>query len=348
MANQPVRNITRRSLLDLGTKTAAAFGLSGLLAPAAFAAGSQRSCVCIYLLGGNDSNNMIVPLDPAAYQGYAQARGALALPASSLLPVQTRSSSASYGFHPALAGLQDLYSRGDLGVVVNVGRMDRPLTKGQFDPSQLPADLFEHTGATQVRYVPGGWMTVGWDSEAASMAALNRVKDKPGNLRQRLGLVAAALSHSNSPATYTVSLQGFDTHANELAHQANLYAELNDGLTSFYQTLQSLGIHRDVTVFTATEFNRTLAPNDRGGTEHGWGGHHLILGGSVYGGDVIGTFPSMQLGGPDDLGSTGVWIPSISDQQFAYTLARWYGISDSAPFPDLGNFPRPDLDFLGA
>ena len=347
MANKPVRNITRRSLIDLGTRTAAAVGLSGLLAPPSSAAGQQRACVCVYLLGGNDSNNMIVPLDSTAYQSYAQGRGALALPASSLLPVQARSSSTNYGFHPAFAGLRDLYNRGALGVVVNVGRADRPLTKGQFKPSELPTDLFEHTGASQVRYLPGGRMAIGWDSEAASIASLSRLRGKPGNLSQRLALVAAALSHSRSPATYTVTLQGFDTHTNQLAHQADRYAELNDGLVSFYETLLALGIHRDVTVFTATEFNRTLAPNQRGGTEHAWGGHHLILGGSVYGGDVIGRFPSMQLGGPDDFGSTGVWIPSISDQQFAYTLARWYGISDSAAFPDLGNFPRPDVDFIG-
>src|SRR5579883_3272060 len=174
MDAKSVRNVTRRSLLDWGAKSAAALGLSGLMAPAVAAAGRQRACVCIYLLGGNDSNNMIVPLDSPAYDAYAQGRGPLALPKSSLLPVWAQNTSANYGFHPALAGVRDLYTRGDLAVVVNVGRADRPLAKGNFNPSQLPADLFQHTGATQVRYLPGGWMAIGWESAAASRASLSR------------------------------------------------------------------------------------------------------------------------------------------------------------------------------
>ena len=347
MVNRTGVKLSRRSLIDLGAKTAAAFGLSQLLGPASFASNLPRSCVCVYLLGGNDSNNMIVPLDSPAYERYARGRGRLALPESSLLPIRARSVPATYGFHPALAGLQDLYNRGVLAVVANVGRADRPLVKGHFDAGQFPNDVFLHTGASQVRYLPGGWMAVGWEPETGSIAAQRRLPVNPGNLRQRLGRVAAELKRDGAPAIFTVTLSGFDTHADGLALQASLYAELNDGLVAFYEEIQGSGIGDRVTVFTATEFNRTLAPNEWGGTDHAWGGHHLVLGGSVYGGDVIGRFPSMELGGADDLGTRGVWIPSISDQQFSYTIARWYGISDLAtPFPDLGNFSRPDADFL--
>ncbi len=347
MANKTQANLSRRFLLDLGAKTAAGIGLSNLLAPVSSAAILQRSCVCVYLLGGNDSNNMIVPLDSLSYRSYARARGPLALPAASLLPVQARTSLANYGFHPALAGLQDLYNRGVLAVVANVGRASQPLVKGQFDAGQLPGDLFLHTGASQVRYLPGGWMTIGWEPESASAAARNRLPVNSGNLSQRLARVATELRRNSSPAVFTVTLAGFDTHAGEVDRQASLYAELNDGLVSFYAQLHALEIGHRVTVFTATEFNRTLAPNAFGGTDHAWGGHHLVLGGSVYGGDVIGRFPSMELGGPDDFGANGTWIPSISDEQFAYTIARWYGVSDlSTPFPDLHNFSRPDADFL--
>jgi uncharacterized protein (DUF1501 family) len=211
----------------------------------------------------------------------------------------------------------------------------------------LPGDLFLHTGASQVRYLPGGRLAMAWEPEATDAAARDRLADNPGNLSQRLARVAAELTHSGSATTYTVALSGFDTHADELARQERLFAELDEGLVSFYQKLRNLGIANRVTVFTATEFNRTLAPNARGGTEHGWGGHNLVLGGGVYGGDVVGRFPSMELGGPDDLGASGVWIPSISDQQYSYTMARWYGASDlSTAFPGLRNFSRPDADFL--
>lgn len=147
----------------------------------------------------------------------------------------------------------------------------------------------------------------------------------PGStLSQRLAQVAAGLSRDASRSTFTVALSGFDTHADELARQASLFAELNDGLVSFYQSLRDLGLSDRVTVFTSTEFNRALVPNARGGTEHGWGGHNLVLGGPVLGGEFYGRFPSLAVGGPDDLGTNGIWIPSITDEQYSATLARWY------------------------
>jgi uncharacterized protein (DUF1501 family) len=346
MLKQTQSTFSRRSLIDLGAKAAAAVGLSSLMGPVSSAAPLERACVCVYLLGGNDSNNMIVPLDSPAYETYARGRGALALPSSSLLPVRARATSANYGFHPALAGVQDLYNRGVLAVVANVGRADRPVVKGQFDASQLPQNLFLHTGASQVQYLAGGGMAVGWESAANAVKSRESLGANPGNLSQRLARVANALGR-RGPAIYTLTLSGFDTHSNEVERQASLYAELNDGLVSFYDTLQTMGINHQVTIFTATEFNRTLTPNQWGGAQHAWGGHQLVLGGSVYGGEVVGKFPSMELGGPDDLGTGGVWIPSMSDEQYSYTIARWYGMPDlSALFPGVRNFPRPDADFL--
>jgi len=313
-------------MLNIGVKAAAAVGLSNFLSPVSSAAMLDRVCVCVYLLGGNDSNNMIVPLDGAAYNAYAQGRGGLALQASSLLPVQSLSTSSNYGFHPALAGLQDLYNRRALAVVANVGRASTTLTKGQFDPAQLPSDLFLHTGASQLQYLQSGSLAVSWDPAASQSDAALRTSIVPGTtLSQRLAQVATELATGPSRCTFAVALSGFDTHADELARQASLFAELNDGLVSFYQNLQDIGISDRVTVFTSTEFNRALVPNARGGTEHGWGGHNLVLGGPVLGGDFYGRFPSLAVGGPDDLGTSGIWIPSVTDVEYAATLARWYG-----------------------
>ena len=350
MANKLRAGVSRRSVLELGAKGAAAFGVSGVLAPLASAAGLQRACVCVYLLGGNDSNNMIVPLDPSAYAVYARGRGNLALPAESLLPVTSPSSSATYGFHPALGGVQDLYNRGILSVIANVGRTERPVGKGQVDPHQVPSDFFLHSTDPQVSYLPGGVLKMNWDPAGSTISPPDPVTNAGRSLRQKLEQVASELNQNNSRTTYTVTLTGFDTHAGELDRQKALFAELNDGLVSFYDGLELMGLAGRVTVFTATEFNRTLAPNSTGGTGHAWGGHNLVLGGCVRGGEVYGRFPSLELGGADDLGTSGTWIPSISDQQFSATIARWYGVPDlSRRFPHLGNFAaQPDLNFLAS
>jgi uncharacterized protein (DUF1501 family) len=343
---QNTHRLSRRSMLDLGVKAAATVGLTSFLRPVSAAAMSDRICVCIYLLGGNDSNSMIVPLDGSAYDAYARGRGGLALAASSLLPVQSLSTSTNYGFHPALSGVQDLYTRRALAVVANVGRSGTALTRGHFDPAQLPADLFLHTGASQVQFLPSGSMAVSWDPAAAQNDQAMRSSIVPGStLSQRLAQVANELSHSSSRCTFTLALSGFDTHADELTRQASLFAELNDGLVSFYQSLQDLGIGNRVTVFTSTEFNRTLVPNARGGTEHGWGGHNLVLGGPVLGGEFYGRFPLLAVGGPDDLGATGIWIPSVTDEQFSATLARWYGADLTKSFRHVPA-DSPDIAFL--
>ena len=333
-------------MLDLGVKAAATVGLSGLLRPVSAAPISDRICVCIYLLGGNDSNNMIVPLDGPAYDAYARGRSALALTASSLLPVQSVSTSSNYGFHPALGGLQDLYSRKALALVANVGRGSAGLTKGQIDPSTLPPDLFLHTGASEVQYLPSGSLAVSWDPAAAQHDNAMRSAIVPGStLSDRLAQVANELSRDASRATFTVALSGFDTHADELTRQASLFAELNDGLVSFYQSIQDLGLSNRVTVFTSTEFNRALVPNARGGTDHGWGGHNLVLGGPVLGGDFFGRFPSLAVGGPDDIGTNGIWIPSITDEQYSATLARWYGADLTRSFRHVP-VDSPNIAFL--
>lgn len=345
-------NVSRRSVLDLGAKAAATLGLSTLLGPVSKAATLERACVCIYLLGGNDSNNMFVPLDSPAYDAYARGRGSLALAASSLLPVRAPATSANYGFHPALAGLQDLYNRGVLAVVANVGRADRPLVKGQFDAGQLPKNLFEHSADPQIRYLSEGRLALPWDSAAstASVAPVGAATNPGQSLREKLGAIARELTNTGGRTTYTLTMSGFDTHKDELKTQATLFAELNEGLTSFYQQLEGIGLSDSVTVFTATEFNRTLAPNANGGTEHAWGGHRLVLGGAVRGGEVYGRFPSLQLGGPDDLQTSGIWIPTIAEDQYSSTIARWYGVADvNRSFPRLRNFAaQAGLTFLSS
>ena len=104
-----------------------------------------------------------------------------------------------------------------------------------------------------------------------------------------------------------------------------------------------------MTLFTESEFNRTGNANATLGTDHAWGGHHLVIGGAVRGGSTYGTFPTLQLAGPDDSGNRGTWIPTTSLDQYAATLAGWFGVSDvnlDDIFPNLKNFPARRLGFL--
>ena len=111
-------------------------------------------------------------------------------------------------------------------------------------------------------------------------------------------------------------------------------------------------IASQVTPFTLSYFGRTLQPAGTGasvGSDHAWGNHHLIMGGAVRGGDFYGTFPTLALNGPDDTDSRGRWIPTTAVDQYAATLASWYGLAAAdVPyvFPYLSRFNSPNLGFL--
>ena len=110
-----------------------------------------------------------------------------------------------------------------------------------------------------------------------------------------------------------------------------------------------MGIAGQVTTFTMSDFLRAFQPNSNTGSDHGWGGHHIVVGGEVRGAKLYGTFPTLALGGPDDSGANGRWIPSTGSVQYAATLASWFGVSASqlgAIFPGLCGFNSTNLGFV--
>jgi uncharacterized protein (DUF1501 family) len=142
---------------------------------------------------------------------------------------------------------------------------------------------------------------------------------------------------------------GFDNHEFLVSKQAGLMADFDASVSAFYATLDAWGLTNEVTLFTESEFNRTGNANANQGTDHAWGSHHLVFGGSVAGGQPYGTFPQHVLGGPDDAGSRGNWIPTTSLDQYAATMAGWFGVQDAdlhRIFPNLKNFAAPRLGFL--
>jgi uncharacterized protein (DUF1501 family) len=132
-----------------------------------------------------------------------------------------------------------------------------------------------------------------------------------------------------------------------LGAHANLLAELSQSLNAFQRAMEQLGLSQKVTAFTASDFGRTFPSNGQG-SDHGWGSHHLILGGAVKGGKTYGTFPTLTVNGPDDT-NTGRWIPTTAIDQYFATIATWFGVDNSnlaTVFPNLGRFTKPNLGFI--
>ncbi|MEP7330063.1 MAG: DUF1501 domain-containing protein [Betaproteobacteria bacterium] len=148
---------------------------------------------------------------------------------------------------------------------------------------------------------------------------------------------------------FFVQQNGYDTHGNQVSIQRALLDELSKGLATFQSALQALGVESQVTTFTMSDFGRTFKPAANAGTDHGWGNYAFVLGGAVKGGDFYGTLPTQALGGPDDLGTAGRWIPTTSIEQYGATLARWFGITEADlpyVFPNIGAFTNTKLGFM--
>lgn len=172
-------------------------------------------------------------------------------------------------------------------------------------------------------------------------------------LAQQLRIVARLIGVRDDQAlrqrrqVFFVSLGGFDTHDNQLVKQAELLDSVARSVAWFQQSMEALGTSDKVTLFTASDFGRALLSNGDG-SDHGWGGHHFIVGGAVRGGKVYGSFPDVALKTATDVGN-GRLLPTTAVDQYAATLARWMGVSESElpqVLPNINNFPSSDLGFM--
>lgn len=438
----------RRRFLQLGAFSALGAGMGTLMKSAV--AADYRAAVCVFLSGGCDSNNLIVPNDNTGYAEYSASRPSLAIPRANLLPVNALSGRA-YGLHPQLGALQQLFGQGKLAVVANVGTLIKPTTAEQAksDNWPLPENLLSHLdqqnqwvmlnpasvntatgwggrtadllrtanaaarfpatvsvsgsnifcdGALTGAGVMDAWGGSGiygtgdWGVDQARMTALASLGAGGGSaqlesafadalgaaigqdqllqqvyatplatqfpdtyLGQQLYRVAQMIASRGSTGAsrqiFYVEIGGFDTHAGQASQLQDLFTELSTALAAFNAATTELGVDQNVVTFTHSEFSRTLqAAGDNGnGTDHAWGGHSIVMGGPVRGGDVYGTFPTLVLGGPDDASDEGRWVPTTSVDQYAATIASWLGVADAdleTVFPNLANFTQKKLAFV--
>jgi len=186
-------------------------------------------------------------------------------------------------------------------------------------------------------------------AQATAGVALNTPFPAGNRLAAQLRMVARMIGAHAALGVrrqvFMVSLGGFDLHDNLVRRQPALLRQVSDGITAFHQATQEMGLARQVTTFTASDFGRTLSSNGDG-ADHGWGSHHLVVGGAVRGRAFYGTPPPVSVGNtgaPEDAWHVGQGrlLPTTSVDQFAATLASWFGVSDAElplVLPNIGHF----------
>jgi uncharacterized protein (DUF1501 family) len=167
-------------------------------------------------------------------------------------------------------------------------------------------------------------------------------------------LIAASPTLGLKRQIFFVQLGGWDLHAGQLVNtdpttgtHAGLLAQISQAMDAFYKATVELGVANQVTTFTASDFGRTFRSNGDG-SDHGWGSHAIVMGGAVKGGDLYGKMPTLTINGPDDTG-LGRWIPTTSVDEYAATLATWFGVSTTdlpTVLPNIGRFKTQNLGFI--
>ena len=173
----------------------------------------------------------------------------------------------------------------------------------------------------------------------------------PTALDSQLAAIAKLIGARNSlrvnRQVFFASLGGFDTHAGMPENHSALMQQISDSMSWFYSATEHLGVAKQVTTFTGSDFGRTLSSNGNG-SDHGWGSFHMVMGGAVKGKRWYGEPPVIAVNGPNDVGS-GRLLPAVSVDQYMATFATWLGVPASkliSVVPRINRYPSKDLGFM--
>lgn len=147
---------------------------------------------------------------------------------------------------------------------------------------------------------------------------------------------------------FYVTTGAYDTHSNQSNDIGANHAVLANAIATFKSAMQEIGHWDNVVVFTGSDFGRTVIDNGDG-TDHGWGGHHFVAGGRVAGRNIYGSMPSADTTSEFYTADRGRLIPTVAVEQYAATIGRWFGLTDSelnSALPSLGNFNQSNLGFM--
>lgn len=205
--------------------------------------------------------------------------------------------------------------------------------------SDTRSDLFEAAWVTALKRATDNQRVLADALKSSTNATVFPGSELGGQLAMVSRLIRARGGLGLTRQCFFCSIGGFDTHSDDqLGVQQQKFAEIDEAVKAFTDEMNAQGLGRQVTLFTASDFGRTLVSNSRG-SDHGWGNHHLMVGGAVQGGKLYGRFPDHTVGGLDDIGG-GNWIPSLALDQWGAELGRWFGAGSVVGdvFPQSGNF----------
>jgi uncharacterized protein (DUF1501 family) len=265
------RDFVKRTCCSAAAGMAAAsFGRLGLMNAYAQSSADYKALVCVFMFGGNDANNMIVPNDTAGYANYANIRAGLALPQNQLLSITPPSIGSPFGFHPSLVEVQQLFNTKKLAVLTNVGTLVQPTTRTQFLQRQgtLPQNLFSHADQ-QAQMQTGASETLsdaGWGGRLADKIQSIYGGNFPISISLAgtsifvEGLAVRAMESSGNP---TAPLSGFNGSSSDNARLTALQSLLtfDNGLSLIQSAskVTSNAINDGKTLATALASNKTLA-----------------------------------------------------------------------------------------
>ncbi len=263
-----------------------------------------------------------------------------------LPPVMTASGSAIFTVGHTVQGIAvQAQGSGAIAVPTNLQTAVQTLARRDTDSTNLlVAQVAKLREASMVQQ--------GILAQAAEYGAPLKAKFSTSDFATSMQMIAQIINGRSvvgaSRQLFFCSQGNYDSHQQLIQNQGSYLTDLDTNLGAFMDALDEMGLTDQVLVCTHSDFNRTMQGNITLGSDHGWGNHQIVLSGGIRGGRILGDFPELDLGGEDDFGTQGIWIPTTSVTQMTAGIGSWMGLTAgqvTSVFPDLASFDDGALQF---